>query len=441
MHASSHDPDDPAHVAPFAHLLAGIGGVLPRLVDSYRTGAGVPYHAYGRDLNHGQGHINRPAFTRELPTEWLAAMPDVVARLETARHARVADVGCGQGFSTIAVAQAFLDAHVDGLDADAGLDPADARGHARDAGLDGRVRFLQADTTELAGHGPYDLVLLLEALHDLSQPVEALRAARSALTPGGVVLVVVDEKVAETFTAPGDEVERMIYGWSVTHCLPTQLAEQPSAALGTAVHARGRRPRARCRRRVLPASTSCRSTTTSSACTGSIRDHRTKQERPAAGGGRQTRGASTMSARRAIHTITSPDGTEIAYQRSGDVPPSPRPRRDLGSRLLAAVLPALAARFRVYALERRGRGYSGDTQPYAIEREYEDIAALVDAIAEPVPPPRTNRTGCSSHSFQAALLSRRTSPRSWSTSHRSIRTAFTSRRSSSGGLETLLATG
>ena len=120
------DPDDPAHVAPFAHILAGIGGVLPRVVDSYRTGAGVPYHAYGRDFRHGQGHINRPAFTRELPTEWLAAMPDVVARLETARHARVADVGCGQGFSTIAVAQAFLDAHVDGLDADAGS-IADAR--------------------------------------------------------------------------------------------------------------------------------------------------------------------------------------------------------------------------------------------------------------------------------------------------------------------------
>ena len=229
------DPDDPAHVAPFAHLLAGIGGVLPRVVDSYRTGAGVPYHAYGRDFRHGQGHINRPAFTRELPTEWLAAMPDVVARLETARHARVADVGCGQGFSTIAVAQAFLDAHVDGLDADAGS-IADARGHARDAGLDGRVRFLHADAAELAGHGPYDLVLLLEALHDMSQPVEALRAARSALTPGGVVLVV-DEKVAETFTAPGDEVERMMYGWSVTHCLPTQLAEQPSAALGTVMRA------------------------------------------------------------------------------------------------------------------------------------------------------------------------------------------------------------
>jgi SAM-dependent methyltransferase len=228
-------PDDPAHVAPFAHMLAGIGSALPRVVDAYRTGGGVPYAEYGRAFRHGQGHINRPAFTHELPTDWLAAMPDVLARLEGIRHPRVADVGCGQGFSTLAIAGAFLDAHVDGLDADAGS-IADARAHAADAGLDGRVRFLEADATSLATHGPYDLVLLLEALHDMTDPVGALQAARAALTPGGSVLLV-DEKVADTFTAPGDEIERMMYGWSVTHCLPTQLAEHPSAALGTVLRA------------------------------------------------------------------------------------------------------------------------------------------------------------------------------------------------------------
>jgi SAM-dependent methyltransferase len=229
------DADDLAHVAPFAHLLAGIGGVLPQVVQAYRTGGGVPYQAYGAAFRHGQGHINRPAFTRELPGEWLAAMPDVIARLEGARHARVADVGCGQGFSTLAVARAFLDVHVDGLDADPGS-IADARAHAAEAGLDGRVRFLCADAAELPAHGRYDLVLILEALHDMTDPAGALRAARAALTPGGTVLVV-DEKVADTFTVPGDEVERLMYGWSITHCLPTQLAEQPSAALGTVMRA------------------------------------------------------------------------------------------------------------------------------------------------------------------------------------------------------------
>jgi SAM-dependent methyltransferase len=227
--------DDPVHVAPFAHMLAGIGGALPRVVDAYRTGGGVPYAEYGRAFRHGQGHINRPAFVHELSTDWLAAMPDVLARLESIRHPRVADVGCGQGFSTLAIASAFLDAHVDGLDADAdSID--DARAHAADAGLDGRVRFLHDDAAGLAAHGPYDLVLILEALHDLADPVGALRAARAALTAGGTVLVV-DERVADAFSAPGDEVERMMYGWSVTHCLPTQLAEHPSAALGTVLRA------------------------------------------------------------------------------------------------------------------------------------------------------------------------------------------------------------
>jgi 2-polyprenyl-3-methyl-5-hydroxy-6-metoxy-1,4-benzoquinol methylase len=227
-------PGDAAHAAPFAHMLAGIGQVLPRIVDAYRSGGGVPYHAYGRDFRHGQGHINRPAFTHELPTDWLAAMPDIHERL-LGDGARVADVGCGQGWSTIALARAFPDARIDGLDLD-DASIVEARRHAAEAGLGDRARFLAGDATELAAHGPYDLVLVLETLHDLPHPVPALRAARAALSRGGTVLVV-DEKVADRFTAPGDEVERMMYGWSVTHCLPTQLVEHPSAALGTVMRA------------------------------------------------------------------------------------------------------------------------------------------------------------------------------------------------------------
>ena len=222
------DPDDAAHVAPFAHMLAGIGGVLPVVAQAYRTGGGVPYASYGAAFRHGQGHINRPAFTHELPTDWIDAMPDIRGRLRD-HGGRVADIGCGQGFSTIAIAKAFPNASVDGIDLDA-ASIADATRHAAEAGLDGRVRFLHADAAEL--DGPYDLILILEALHDMARPADALRAARAALAADGAVLVV-DEKVAERFTAPGDEVERMMYGWSVTHCLPTQMVEQPSAALGT----------------------------------------------------------------------------------------------------------------------------------------------------------------------------------------------------------------
>jgi ubiquinone/menaquinone biosynthesis C-methylase UbiE len=147
----------------------------------------------------------------------------------------VADLGCGQGWSALAVARTFLNAHVDGIDADR-ASVEDARRAAVDAGLDGRVRFLCGHAAGLAASGPYDLVLILEALHDMADPAGALAAARAALAPHGAVLVV-DEKVADAFGAPGDPVERMMYGWSVTHCLPTQLAERPSAALGTVMRA------------------------------------------------------------------------------------------------------------------------------------------------------------------------------------------------------------
>ncbi|HWT23676.1 MAG TPA: class I SAM-dependent methyltransferase [Solirubrobacteraceae bacterium] len=230
------EPEDDAHVAPFARMLAGIGGVLPALVEAYRTGAGVPYSDYGADFRHGQGDINRPAFLHDLPATWIPAMPDVHARLaDGERPARVADVGCGHGWAAVSVAQAYPTARVDGIDADA-ASIAQATDYAAAAGVADRVRFLERDAAALADSGPYDLVMILEVLHDLARPVETLAAVRAALAPGGSVLVA-DERVADAFTAPGDEIERMMYGWSVLHCLPTQMTEAPSAALGTVLRA------------------------------------------------------------------------------------------------------------------------------------------------------------------------------------------------------------
>ena len=223
-------PDDPMHVAPLAHMVAGIGGVLERVAQAYRSGGGVPYAEYGRAFRYGQGHINRPAFTQELGA-WIEAMPDVAARLRSTTAPRIADVGCDQGWAAVAAARAYPSATVVALD----LDPAsvsDARRHAAEAGVAARVRAVEGDATKLVAEGPFDLVMVLEALHDFARPVDALGAVRAGLTDGGCALIA-DERVAEQFHAPGDETERMMYGWSVVHCLPTQLVEQPSAALGT----------------------------------------------------------------------------------------------------------------------------------------------------------------------------------------------------------------
>lgn len=222
------DPTHAAHVAPLARMLAGIGGVLEEVVAAYRSGGGVPYARYGTDFRHGQGGINRPAFSTSLADAWLPAMSGVADRLRAG--GKVADLGCGQGWSTIAVARTFPKAQVLGIDLDPGsID--DARANARGAGID--VRFECADASALAGQG-FDLVMLLEALHDLARPVEVLQAARAALAGDGALLVA-DELVAPAFSAPGDLLERMMYGWSIVHCLPTQMVEQPSAAIGTVI--------------------------------------------------------------------------------------------------------------------------------------------------------------------------------------------------------------
>ena len=224
-------PDDATHVAPLADMVAGVGGVLRDLPHAYRIGSGVAYSAYGRSFRRGQAGVNRPVFANDLHS-WMDAMPDVAARVAADPLVRVADIGCGEGWSTLALAREFPLASVDGYDSDpASIDA--ARRHAAEAGLAGRVVFQLADASSNdALHQPYDLVLVFEALHDMARPREVLAALRATLAEDGAVLVA-DERVAETFTAPGDDVERLMYGWSVTHCLPASLADIPSAALGT----------------------------------------------------------------------------------------------------------------------------------------------------------------------------------------------------------------
>jgi SAM-dependent methyltransferase len=223
------DEDSPYFVAPMARFMAGIAGTLPALEEAFTTGGGVPYAAFGADTRDAIAGLNRPMYRGDLAKEWLAALPDVQARL-TAGGARVLDLGCGEGWSSIALAEAFPGIRVDGVDLD---EPSlvQARRNAIRAGVADRVTFTTGDAGG-AGSGTYDLVCVFEALHDMADPVAVLAAARPRLAEGGAILIA-DEKVAETFTAPGDDVERLNYAFSVTHCLPATRAEGAVEEAGT----------------------------------------------------------------------------------------------------------------------------------------------------------------------------------------------------------------
>jgi SAM-dependent methyltransferase len=103
-----------------------------------------------------------------------------------------------------------------------------ARANVTGSGVENRVRFVLGDAADPALAGRYDLVTVFEALHDMAQPVAVLSAARALLVPGGSVIVA-DERVADSFSAPGDDVERLYYGFSLTHCLPVGM---PGAGTG-----------------------------------------------------------------------------------------------------------------------------------------------------------------------------------------------------------------
>jgi len=228
------DADNPAYLVGAAHQLAGAALPLPALPDAYRTGAGVDYADYGAEMRHGIAAVNRPMFGADL-AGWLATMPDVTARLRSG--GRVLDAGCGVGWSAITLARAFPQAQVHGVDMDE-ASIAEARRHAMTAGVDDRVTFEVANAATIAasdGTG-FDLACIFEALHDMGEPIQALRQIRAVLAPGAPVLVG-DERTADEFTAPAEEIERLQYAFSVLHCLPATMAESTAVANGTVLRA------------------------------------------------------------------------------------------------------------------------------------------------------------------------------------------------------------
>ncbi|MBA2518826.1 MAG: methyltransferase domain-containing protein [Chloroflexia bacterium] len=223
--------DNLNYLAPLAQITAGAVFPIHTLLGAFRNGGGVPYEDYGADLREGQAGMNRNLFLQQLGTEYLPAIPDLDARLRAEPPARVADIGCGVGWSSIGIANAYPMVLVDGFDLDE-ASVVDAQPNVREARLTDRVRIEWRDAGDPTLAGRYDLVTAFECIHDMSDPVSVLRTMRRLTAPGGSVLVM-DERVSERFRGEGNDVEWFMYGFSVLHCLPVGMADQPSVGTGT----------------------------------------------------------------------------------------------------------------------------------------------------------------------------------------------------------------
>jgi SAM-dependent methyltransferase len=219
------------HMAPMAQLVVACALPIHAVLAAFRTGDGVPYADYGADLHEGQARFTQPLFDNLLGTEWLPVVPAIHDRLNDDPPARVADVACGLGRSSVAIARAYPKVTVDGIDLDdASIERAQEL--LQGSGVEDRVAFRCRDAADPELSGRYDLVTIFEALHDMSYPVDVLRAARGLLSDGGCVFVA-DEKTAERFALDAGDVERLYYGFSVLHCLPVGTVGENAAATGT----------------------------------------------------------------------------------------------------------------------------------------------------------------------------------------------------------------
>jgi ubiquinone/menaquinone biosynthesis C-methylase UbiE len=220
--------DSPASLVGVFPGFVAMWNDLDTIEGFFRTGGGMSWGDHHPALNDSQARFTRPLYRAALVDGWIAALDGVTARLQAG--GKVADIGCGQGTSTIMMAERFPASSFTGFDhSDAVI--AAARKAAGEADLAERVSFEVADATEFPGLG-YDLVCFADSLHDLGDPVAAAAHARSALAPGGTVMVIeplAADRFEDDFTNP---YARVGYAISTMVCTPSSLAQPGATALG-----------------------------------------------------------------------------------------------------------------------------------------------------------------------------------------------------------------
>ena len=221
------DPTSPAFVGGAFQLALGSADSRDHIADAFKTGSGFGWHEHDHDVHDGCRRFFEPGYRANIVQSWIPALDGVHEKLSAG--GRVADVGCGQGASSIVIAEGYPNARIHGTDAHDGS-IAEARRLAAAAGVDDRVTFA-TEYADALTPGAYDLVTTFDCLHDMGDPVGAARQVRAALAPDGVWMIV--EPIA------GDSVQdnlnpvgRAYYAFSTLLCTPSSLSQEVGLALG-----------------------------------------------------------------------------------------------------------------------------------------------------------------------------------------------------------------
>jgi SAM-dependent methyltransferase len=221
------DENSPVYVAGGAVVLASMYMDKDKLIAAMRGDGALSWADHHPCLFSGTERFFRPGYRASLVSSWLPALEGVVPRLE--QGAKVADIGCGHGASTVVLAQAFPNSTFHGFDFH-GPSIEEARRRAADAGVEKRATFSQASAKEFPGRD-FDLVCFFDCLHDMGDPVGAARHAHAALKPGGTVLLV-EPYANDSLEENLNPVGRLFYAASTCVCTPNSLSQEVGLGLG-----------------------------------------------------------------------------------------------------------------------------------------------------------------------------------------------------------------
>ena len=221
------DEDSPFYILGVYDSIASLYADEDQLLEAFRSGRGMGWHEHDHRLFRGTERFFRPGYRAHLVSEWIPALDGVQAKLE--QGAKVADVGCGHGASTVIMAEAFPNSQFVGFDYhEASIERAAEA--AQEAGVGDRISFEVAAAKDYPGSG-YDLVCVFDCLHDMGDPVGAAAHVRQTLDGDGTWMIVepfANDRVEENFNPVG----RIFYGASTVICTPASLSQEVGLALG-----------------------------------------------------------------------------------------------------------------------------------------------------------------------------------------------------------------